>query len=50
MRNKHRDMLEEIMSEAEKKKLQQQLLQVIIFLLFIKVYGIKGEKISVYIL
>ncbi|XP_014248636.1 zinc finger protein 2 isoform X2 [Cimex lectularius] len=28
MRNKHRDMLEEIRSEAEKKKLQQQLLQV----------------------
>ncbi|CAH1391032.1 unnamed protein product [Nezara viridula] len=28
MRNKHRDMLEEIRTEAEKKKLQQQLLQV----------------------
>lgn len=26
MRTKHRDMLEEIMAEAEKKKLQQQLL------------------------
>jgi hypothetical protein len=26
MRSKHRDMLEEILAEAEKKKLQQQLL------------------------